>query len=267
MRRGSIFKNGNILKDSRYDIISELQKIIKDELVVPFFQPIFKLKPFKLYGFEALCRPRTESILANPEILFKAALEFGVYHQLEMLSWKKALDYFVKHGVKEKLFLNCNPFLVESTKYQSIKKIFDDSGVNVKNVVLELTERSRIADFNLFFEQLSQYREYGFQFAVDDVGGGYSSLESIVETRPEVVKIDRHIIHDINRDEFKQSLVKFVVKFCKENNILCIAEGVETKEEFSVVRDLGVDAAQGYFLYMPVPKIDAEEINSIKIAA
>lgn len=267
MRRGSIFKDGNILKNSRYDIINELQSIIKNEQIVPFFQPIFQLKPFKLYGFEVLCRPRTKSILANPEILFKAAQEFGVYHQLEMLTWKKALNYAVEHNIKEKIFLNCNPMLVESEKFQSVKKIFDEAGVDVANIILEITERSKIADFKVFFKQLSQYREYGVRFAVDDVGGGYSSLESIVETRPEVVKIDRHIIREINCDEFKQSLVRFVVKFCKENKILCVAEGIETKEEYSLVRELGVDAAQGYFLYMPVPHIDYEEVNNLKVAA
>ena len=92
--------------------------------------------------------------------------------------------------------------------------------------------------------------------AVDDVGGGYASLESIVETRPDVVKIDRHIISDLKRDPFRRSIVKFIVAFCKENHIVSVAEGIETQQDLDTVISLGVDAGQGYFLYKPTTQIN-----------
>lgn len=265
MRRGSFFQRGKLMSESEGEIIRELRKIIDEELVVPFFQPIFSVDPFEVVGFEALCRPTTKSVLANPEILFKTAINYGLYQELEMVSWRKALEYASTHLDGKKLFLNCNPFLVEGPKFNDIKDLLLKSNVKASNLVLEITERSEVSDYKTFYDHLARFREYGFSFAVDDVGGGYASLESIVETKPEVVKIDRHIVCALNEDKFKQSIVRFIVSFCKENNIMCIAEGIETKAEFDTIKKLGVDSAQGYFLFKPAPKIDMELISKIDV--
>ena len=267
MRRGRIFKNGynNFAEDD--ENILEIRKIIDEGNVVPFFQPIFYLEPFKLLGFEALCRPKTETILANPEMLFKAAIQYGFYQELEMLSWRKALEYASNYlSSFEKLFLNCNPYLVEGPKFLTIKSLFEENKIDPANVVLEITERSAIKDTKLFYDQLKKYKESGFNFAVDDVGGGYASLESIVETRPEIVKIDRHIIGNLDKDEVKVNIVKFVLSFCKENGILSIAEGIERKEELELVIKLGVDAGQGFYLSRPNAQIDIKKINEEIVA-
>jgi len=261
MRRGALMRKGSVATNGEQAIIQELRKIIDQELIVPFFHPIYRLNDCHMIGLEVLSRPKTTSMLSNPELLFKAAIQFGCYQDLEMIAWKKALEYATQYIDDHKLFLNCNPYLVEGQKFLTIKSLFDKHSIKIENVVLEITERSAISDYKIFYENLKQYRDYGFKFAVDDVGGGYSSLESIVETKPEVVKIDRHIVSGLDKDKFKRSIVKFVTAFCKENKILSIAEGVETKSELDIVQELGVDAAQGYYLYRPTPKINMEEMS------
>jgi EAL domain-containing protein (putative c-di-GMP-specific phosphodiesterase class I)/ActR/RegA family two-component response regulator len=263
MRRCSIFYSGKADNQGEEKIIRELKKIINEERIVPFFQPIFKLHPFELLGFEALTRPKTDSVLANPELLFKAAIQFGVYSELEILSWKKAVQYANQFLDDKKLFLNCNPYLVECPKFLTIKSIFDNINLKINNVVLEITERSSVSDFKVFYEHLDCYKQHGFSFAVDDVGGGFASLEAIVETKPEVLKIDRHIINAIYDDAFKRSIVKFIVSFCKENQILSIAEGIESQQELDIVRELGIDAGQGYYLAKPSPSIDNDHISQV----
>lgn len=264
MRRAKLFRH-NLASHGEEAIICELRKIVDEGLIVPFFQPIFCLNPFKLYGLEVLSRAQTQSMLANPELLFKAAIQFGFYQDLEILAWKKALEYVSPLLSSEKLFLNCNPFLVEGAKFLRVKSIFEQLNVKVENVILEITERSAINDFKAFYEHLRYYRDYGFKFAVDDVGGGYASLESIVETKPEVIKIDPHIVHDLENDPFKQSIIRFVVAFCKENKILSVAEGIETKKDLENIRRLGIDAVQGYYLYRPTQQVNIEKINSISL--
>ncbi len=251
MRRGPILKNGRLASREEELIICEIRKIVDEELIVPFFQPVFLLNPLQLYGFEALGRPATNSILSNPGVLFKLALQYGFYQELEVISWKKAVASAGKFLEDKKLFLNCNPYLVEGQKFSVIKSIFEQSQINVNNVILEITERSAISDFKIFYEYLARYREYGFKFAVDDVGGGYASLEAIVAIKPEVVKIDRHIVHELGKDSFKRSIVKLIVAFCKENGILSVAEGIERKEDLDILIGLGVDAGQGYYLAKP----------------
>jgi EAL domain-containing protein (putative c-di-GMP-specific phosphodiesterase class I) len=142
---------------------------------------------------------------------------------------------------------------VEGSKFPTIQNLFEKAGIDPQNVYLEITERSAISNFKKFYQDLHVYREYGFKFAVDDVGGGYASLESIIETRPEVVKIDRHIVHTMSEDALRRGIVKFIVSFCKENNIMSVAEGIETKDDFEVAKQLGVDAGQGFYFHTPAP--------------
>lgn len=264
MRRGSLLQNGKGV-EREDEIILELRKILKEELITPFFQPIFLIKSFKILGFEALSRPKSTKILTNPELLFKAAIQFGCYQDMEVLSWRKAVAYASKYIENEKLFLNCNPYFVEGPKFITVKSILKENNVEANKIILEITERSSVSDFKTFFQHLSHYRSHGFQFAVDDVGGGYASLETIVETKPEVVKIDQHIVHNLNKDKFRKSIVKFIVNFCRENNILSIAEGIETLEDLQTVVSLGVDAVQGYYLAKPAEHIDFKKIYSVDI--
>lgn len=276
MRRRSFLSFGRDEEDGSA-LIFELRKIIDGELVVPFFQPIYLLKPFRLLGVEVLSRPDTQTMLINPELLFKAALQFGCYCDLEIVVWKKALA-MLADSLREarlpiveqtsgqgKIFLNCNPYLLEGPVFSKIQSMFDEHHIPRKNVVLEITERSAISDFKAFYESMRRYRELGFQIAVDDVGGGYASLESIVEIRPQVVKIDGHIVSNLKKDAFKRSIIKFLVSFCKERHVLSVAEGIETKEDLNAVIDLGVDAGQGYYLHRPTPLINFSDLQHLTL--
>jgi len=256
MRRGVLTSYGKGSSPGERNIIIELRKIVDEQLIVPYFQPIFLLDPFKLYGFESLSRPNTLSSLSAPDLLFKAAIQYGFYQDIELLAWEKALKYVSSTLGDKKLFLNCNPYLVEGPKFMMIKALFEKYNINVKNVFLEITERSAIPNFTAFYEHLQSYRDYGFKFAV----------ESIVETRPEAVKIDRHIVSQLEKDSFRRSIVKFIVSFCKEHKIFSIAEGIEIMKDFEIVRELGVDAGQGYYFQKPSPDIKPEDviIKSIK---
>jgi len=246
-----------------FETVQELRRIVDQGTVVPYFQPIYTLENLKLFGLEVLSRPQTTGKLANPEELFKAALRFGLYYELEMIVWSKAIEEALKNFDHEHLFLNCSPYLIESDKFEAVKEIFYTLGMQARHVFLELTERAGITEQNKFYEHLSSYRQHGFKIAIDDVGAGYSSLESIVQTKPEVVKIDRHIVAGLTSDLFKRSIVKLIVAFCKENGIICIAEGIETKKDLEVLMDLGVQMGQGYYLYKPVEKIDLIAMRAV----
>ena len=181
-----------------------------------------------------------------------------------MLSWSMALGRLSGQLDGAKIFLNCNPYLIELIDIDKVKQLFRQNDIILENVIMEITERSAITDFKLFYEKLSSYRECGFGFAVDDVGGGYASLESIVEVRPEIVKIDRHIVSGCAEDSFKASVIKFVVGLCKDNGIVSVAEGIESKEDLNAVKKLGVDACQGYYLCRPTAIFDFQKFCSIK---
>ncbi|MCX5680900.1 MAG: EAL domain-containing protein [Candidatus Omnitrophica bacterium] len=246
MRRREALKS---VREEKAAVVLELRRIIDNELIVPFFQPIFSLKPL------------IKSILANPEILFEAALRIGLYFELEMLGWKKAFQVLSKSNYQGKVFLNANPYLIESAEFPRVKTLIESFNIEKNDVVLEITERSAIVDYKMFFERLRDYQNAGFEIAIDDIGGGYASLEAVVEISSQFVKIDIGLIRDLDTNPLKRSVVRTIANFCKENNIVSIAEGIERREELDTVLDLGVDAGQGYFLGMPSPVIDPKQID------
>jgi len=262
-RIDAVLRRRSFLDDHFSDkqpVLLELRRIIEGESITPFYQPIFSLKSFEVLGLEVLSRPPTDSILANPEVLFKTALNFGMYSELEMMAWKKALKTIRVPPKAGKIFLNCNPYLMESPEFYRIRSVFEETNFKPEDIVLEITERSAITDFKMFCERLQYYKDYGFGIAIDDLGGGYASLESIVTTRPNVVKIDNHIVYNIKNDPFKQSIIKFIVSFCKENKLITVAEGIEKKEDLEILTSLGVDAGQGYLLCHPTKEPDLVKI-------
>ncbi len=253
-------------EDRQEKVVQELARIIDNEMVVPHFQSIYYIKPFRLLGLEVLSRPPAGSLLTSADVLFKAAAKYDMYYQLEMLCWRKALDIVSVQTRNEHIFFNCSPYIVENSKFHAVKSIFEQSKISLDKVVLELTERSSISDHDLFHERLKEYRNHGFSFAIDDVGGGYASLESIVATKPEIVKIDAHIVRNLHNDPIKRSIIKFMIDFCKENDIISVAEGVETASEMEAVISLGIDAVQGYYLFRPTAELNLRQMRDVCVA-
>ena len=249
-----------------HETICELRRIIDQESINVCFQPIYFLKPMRLLGLEMLSRPQTNSSMSNPEIFFKNALKFGVYYEVEMIGWRKAIKMASElFDGRQKLFLNCDPYLVESEKFKTTKAMFSAFGMSCNEIFLEITERSAVTAFDVFYERIKEYRHDGFKIAVDDLGAGYSSLESIVEIRPEAVKLDRHIVNGVSSDSYKNSIVKLFVAFCRENGIICVAEGIETKEDFDALIELGVDAGQGYYLCRPTDSVNLSAMHALNL--
>ena len=247
------------------EIIGELKRIIDEKSINVRFQPIYFLKPMRLLGLEMLSCPQTSTPMLNPEIFFKSALKYGVYYEVEMIGWRKALKIASENfDGRQKLFLNCDPYLVESEKFKTVKEVFSGYGMSSNEVYLEITERSAIIAFDIFYERIREYRQDGFKIAVDDMGAGYSSLESIIEIKPEAVKLDRHIIYGVGNDSYKNSIVKLFVAFCLENGIICVAEGIENKQDFDALIELGVDAGQGYYLCRPTETMDLPAMHALQ---
>ena len=156
LRRHNVRSNEDSLLQDQ-ETICELKRIIDEESINVCFQPIYFLKPMRLLGLEMLSRPQTSSPMANPEIFFKNALKYGVYYEVEMIGWRKAIkmasDIF---DGRQKLFLNCDPYLVESDKFKTVKEIFSGFGMSCNEVFLEITERSAVIAFDVFYERLQE---------------------------------------------------------------------------------------------------------------
>lgn len=218
------------------------------------FQPIIETRSGEVFGFEALARLPGSTYFNNIVDLFPFSEKIGQLYPIETLCRRQAITSFptVARG-KEMLFLNINPQVLIDPEFASghTRKLLSELNLAPSDVVLEITERSAIDDFATFRDALDHYRIQGYLIALDDVGAGYSSLQSVAELHPDFLKVDRSLIAGVNADPIKWALLETFVTFSKRIGCRIIAEGVETEEEMRTVVQLGVDYIQGYFVAKP----------------
>ena len=230
-----------------------LQEIMERRQLSALFQPIVSMQGGEIIGFEGLIRGPSDSPLHSPLNLFKVATSAGMLAEVEHLCRRVVLERFTELGLPGKLFLNVSPecLLHPSAKHGETLGFIHEIGINPERVIIELTESQPTYDYELLLEAVSHYREMGFQIAIDDLGEGFSSLRLWSELRPEYVKIDMHFIQGINNDPVKLQFVRSIQEIAKKSGTTVIAEGIETKSELLLIRDLGVALGQGYHLGRP----------------
>jgi EAL domain-containing protein (putative c-di-GMP-specific phosphodiesterase class I) len=210
------------------------------------FQPIQSARG-KLFGYEALLRSEHKA-LGRPDLLLAAA---AVANRLESLGRRvrsKAAEAVpaLPHDVSLFVNLHVSDLLDED--------LFDPCSALAKvarRVVLEVTERQQIESLTDIAERLVRLRSLGFRIAIDDLGAGYSGLNSLVLIEPELVKIDMAIVRNANESFMRQNVIKSLVDLARSTGIEVVAEGIETLAERDCVARLGCNYLQGYLLGRP----------------
>lgn len=123
--------------------------------------------------------------------------------------------------------------------------------IDPKKIIIEMTEQETVESMNHLVENIRELRKLGFRIALDDTGAGYSSLHSIGEILPEIIKIDRAVIQDIHEDPVSESMLKGIMLIANEVGSLVVVEGIEKGEELDVLSCHQVDFAQGYYYARP----------------
>ena len=228
--------------------------IIENESLTAHFQPIVDVKSNRIYGYETLARGvNADGTLMYPNILFDKSKRNDFTFKLDRLCRESALKTAATKKVTQKVFINFIPtsiydpeFCLNSTVRWANQLEFDPS-----QIVFEVIETELVKDQEHLKRILEYYRSKGFKIALDDVGEGYSSLNMLIELKPDIIKIDRNIISNIDTNELKQSVYKALVNIAKEHGITVLAEGVETLYEFEKIKEIGVDLVQGYYFAKP----------------
>lgn len=217
------------------------------------FQPILDFRAHGYLGFEGLIRGPAGTALHSPDILFKLAREAGLTTEFERMCREIVLEEFARQALPGRLFLNVSVSCLADPHFTdgSTRKLLDRCGLDTGQIVIELTENQHVTDFSALRDVLAGYRKLGYEFAVDDLGEGFSNLRIWAEVRPEYVKIDRHFISGITDDALKFQLVKAMHEISDTCGVHLIAEGIETAAEFATVRDLGIVLGQGFLIARP----------------
>jgi len=212
------------------------------------YQPIVDTARGTVVGYEALARfPGFAE--KNPEAWFAAARAHGKAAGLEAAALRAALVARPSLPANCFLTLNVSPELLLT---ESIRDIWRSQG-DLGGLVIELTEQTPIDSYLELEPDLNQLRAAGALIAVDDAGAGYAGLRHLLALRPSLIKIDRELIQDVDRDEAKRALISMLGTFASRVDAWILAEGVERVEELDALVALGVPLVQGYCLARPGP--------------
>lgn len=225
-----------------------LREVCTGRGVRTVFQPIVNIENGEVVGYEALSR-FDSPIEATPDRWFAEADSRGLGHEIEAVALARALSARADLPPGCFLSLNVGPDALAS---EPVQRVLDSEG-DLDGIVLELTEHAHVADYSSLGEVLDVYRRRGAQIAVDDAGAGYSGLKHIVAVKPSILKLDRSLIAELDKDDVKRSLVEMLATFAHRIGARLVAEGIERPEELETLQTMGVPLAQGFFLAMPAP--------------
>jgi EAL domain-containing protein (putative c-di-GMP-specific phosphodiesterase class I) len=233
--------------------LEQLQDILLRERVRTDYQAIFRMQEGTVMGFEALSRGPRGSGLELAKDLFKAAEDNGLKVELDRLCRKRALLSSGRIPSNVKLFVNTLPATMRDPQFRG-KPLIDSlekAQVEAKRVVIEITEHDVIENHDMFRETMAYFTDLGMSFAVDDVGAGYSGLDTIAQLRPQYLKIDINLVRSLDSKPMNVSMVKALVAIGHNIGAEVLAEGIQREEEAQILRALGVDYGQGYLLAFP----------------
>jgi len=226
------------------------------EQIVAYYQPQICLKSGEIYGAEVLARwYREEHVILGPQEIFIVLNT----PQLREALWQKMLTSAAStlqslHGTSINLAVNVCADIVSSVNWsESLACFFREFSLNPEHFTVEITESPSGNSEWWLSGTVAQLRLRHFHCAIDDFGTGFSSLQRLATTPFNKLKIDKLFIHRARYSPAGISLLRSIVELAHNLGLIVIAEGVETKEDYERVSELGVDIAQGYYFAKPMP--------------
>jgi diguanylate cyclase (GGDEF)-like protein len=242
----------------------ELDAILNGEGLHTLFQPIVGGSTREAYGFEALTRGPPGSLLHSPAALFAAAGAAGRSADLERACLRSALRSFSALQIEGKLFVNVLPETL--AQWDSFAGWLDEElrrhQIDPHSLVLELAEHG--TEDTELGARVAPLRALGCDIAIDDLGAGISGLKAWSAIRPEYVKLDHYFIAGIEHDPVRGEILRSLVDMGRVTGSQIVAEGIETGEQCAILRDLGVEFLQGYWLGRPqaMPRVESSEAET-----
>lgn len=216
------------------------------------FQPIVDVETGQPFAYEALVRGSNGASAA--EVIGRVSPE-GRY-AFDQQCRVSAIEGAVAAGILDTpahLSINFLPNAVYSPVacIQLTLKTAQKTGFPTDRLIFEFTENEEIADSNHLKNIVEAYRKMGFGTAIDDFGAGHAGLGLLAEFQTDYIKLDMELIREINANLPRRMIVEGVIRIALSLGITVIAEGVETVEEYDVLRAMGVRYIQGYLLARP----------------
>ena len=242
----------------RLRLETDLRKALDQGEFRVYYQPIVSLQSGNITGFEALMRWQRPDGIVSPAEFIVVAEEIGLIipmnrHLLRescqrLRSWQAEFPYCpplsMSVNMTSKEF--AQPDLVSE-----IRKSLEQTGVDPGCLQLEITETIAMGDAEKSGHVLSQLKALGVRLSIDDFGTGYSSLSRLRRIPVDILKIDRAFITCMDSDPESLEIVRIIIMLASNLGLKVVAEGAETEEHITLLKQLNCEMAQGYFFSRP----------------
>lgn len=231
-----------------------------------YYQPVVDVnKPgYPCYGCEALIRwNSTEMGFISPSEFIPLAEYLGLINPIGnyvLFDACAACRKWNDNGYpNHKVNVNLSVVqLLQNDVVKIIENTIKETGINPRNLTLEVTESLAINDMDRMKKILAEIKELGVNIALDDFGTGYSSLNHIREIPFDIIKVDQSFIKNLETDSYAGSFVKMVGELAEAIGVKLCVEGVETKEQLNILKNMPIDLIQGYYFDKPMQLNDFE---------
>jgi diguanylate cyclase (GGDEF)-like protein len=213
--------------------------------------PIYDLQNEAPVGYEILCRG-PKGAFEMPDDLFRVSVEYNLLTIVDLRCLKTCLQAITDPKFKRnaRFHLNLFPSTIIDTPIDRLISLLPD-GVRPENLCIEISEQQFIGDPTYLRDHVLALKKEGIQVAIDDVGFGRSSLESLIILEPDIVKIDRKYVSGVSDEPAKARLLKRLVKVVQALGAELVAEGIEQRQELEMLVELGVRYGQGWYWGKP----------------
>ncbi|WP_298458599.1 bifunctional diguanylate cyclase/phosphodiesterase [uncultured Cellulomonas sp.] len=246
------------------DLTADLGRALADDQLEVYYQPTVALSGGSASGYEALLRwhhPTRGPV--PPDVFIPLAEEGG--HIVPIGAWvlrtatRQAADWSELTGVPVDVAVNLSPHqLADDDVLTLVADALATSGLPARRLTLEITEGVLVRDVDAVTERLTRLRALGVRIAIDDFGTGYSSLSYLRRLPVDTVKIDRSFVSDLGTGGTATTLVSSIIELARSLHLDVVAEGVETEQQATILRDLRCARAQGYLYARPLPAAEVE---------
>lgn len=239
--------------------------------LLSYFQPIISLKENKIIGYEILLRGIINNQLTSPKSIYNIfesnseIIDFDfkvIKHHLKEISkiYNENYLYSINLSFPRERLSSIDETMLRLNINEMVEKV-KEYKMCTENIIIEISENeigSSIQQINF----VKQLKEKGFLIALDDIGKNNSNFSKLVDLKPNILKIDKSLIKDIEKSGYKSSIVKNIISISEETGSIIIAEGIEKIEELEKISWLGCDLVQGYFYSKPM-EIEEMDIKNI----
>jgi len=246
----------------KLEVIRNISKAIEEKRIGVVFQPIYDLKDMKIKMFEVLLRWKGQDI--NPEDIIDIADASGTQSDLIDFILENTVD-IMKSLRKYKFAINLTARAITEKRAYRILQILSNQGIPPTDLCLEISEKSNYEEIKAVKKNIELLHKAGVDIAIDDFGSAFSEIGLLYELPIKFIKIDGSVIKSLKEGDEKQNIIAEAVIYMATNlakrvGAETIAEKIETKEELEIIKRLGIDYAQGFFLSYPLTQEELMQI-------